>query len=66
MTAVIILVILAAGTGWLLWSHLKKVAAEDLERSYMNRAIGGMRNPDQMDLDRASDEGMVHPDDGIR
>ena len=37
MTAVIILVILAAGTGWLLWSHLKKVAAEDLERSYMKR-----------------------------
>ena len=66
MTAVIILVILAAGTGWLLWSHLKKVAAEDLERSYMKRTSGGTKNLDQMDLDRASDEGMSHPDDGIR
>ena len=45
---------------------MKKVAAEDLERLYMNRASERTRNLDQMDLDRASDEGMSHPDDGMR
>ena len=37
MTAVIILVILAAGTGWLLWGHLKEIQAEDLERALIRR-----------------------------
>jgi len=37
MTAVIILVILAAGTGWLLWGHLKTIEAEDLERAIIRR-----------------------------
>ena len=63
---VIIILSIAAAVIWLLWSHLKKVAAEDLERSYMNRASERTRNLDQMDLDRASDEGMSHPDDGMR
>ena len=65
MKAIIILSI-AAAVIWLLWSHLKKVTAEDLERSYMKRTSGGTKNLDQMDLDRASDEGMSHPDDGMR
>ena len=63
---VIIILSIAAAVIWLLWSHLKKVAAEDLERSYMKRTSGGTKNLDQMDLDRASDEGMSHPDDGMR
>ena len=37
MTAVIILVILAVGTGWLLWGHLKDIEAEDLERALIRR-----------------------------
>ena len=37
MTAVIMLVILAAGTGWLLWGHLKDIEAEDLERALIHR-----------------------------
>ena len=37
MTSVIILVILAAGTGWLLWGHLKHMQAEDLERALIHR-----------------------------
>ena len=37
MQAVIILSI-AAAVIWLLWKHYKEVAADDLERSYMNRA----------------------------
>ena len=64
MTAVIVLAILAVGAGWFLWSHLKEMQAEDLERELIRRK--GTKDPDQSDLDRASDEGMSHPDDGMR
>jgi len=63
---VVIILSIAAAVIWLLWSHWKKVAADDLERSYMKRTSGGTSDPDQADLDRASDEGMSHPDDEMR
>ena len=37
MSAIIVLVILAAGTGWLLWGHLKDIEAEDLNRALIRR-----------------------------
>ena len=37
MTAVIVLAILAVGAGWLLWSHLKEMQADDLERELIRR-----------------------------
>ena len=65
MQAVIILSI-AAGAIWLLWKHYKQMAADDFEREMFRRMSKGTRDPDQSDLDRASDEGMNHPDDGMR
>ena len=35
---VVIIFIIAAAVIWLLWKHIKEIAADDLERSYMNRA----------------------------
>ena len=37
MTAVIVLAILAVGAGWFLWSHLKEMQTEDLERELLRR-----------------------------
>ena len=65
MQAVIILSI-AAAVIWLLWKHYKEVAADDFEREMFSRTSKGTRDLDQEDLDRASDEGMNHPDDGMR
>ena len=65
MQAVIILSI-AAGAIWLLWKHYKQMAADDFEREMFRRMSKGTGDPDQSDLDRASDEGMSHPDDGMR
>jgi len=65
MKAVIILSI-AAAVIWLLWKHYKEVAADDFEREMFRRTSKGTRDLDQEDLDRASDEGMGHPDDGMR
>ena len=62
MTAIIVLAILAVGASWLLWGHLKQIQAND-ERELVRRK---KMNLDQADLDRASDEGMNHPDDGIK
>ena len=66
MQAVIILSI-AAGAIWLLWKHYKQMAADDFEREMFRRMSNSKaRDRDQADLDRASDEGMSHPDDGMR
>ena len=60
---VVIIFIIAAAVIWLLWKHIKEVAADDLEREMFRHTSKGTRDLDQEDLDRASDEGMSHPDD---
>ena len=52
MTAVIILVILAAGTGWLLWGHLKQIQVEDLNRNRIRRAKHRPDEPHDDDLEK--------------
>ena len=44
MSAIIVLVILAAGTGWLLWGHLKNIEAEDFERNLAKRISNKQSN----------------------